>query len=290
MARQQDQISAQARDGATAQTRAEQGALQQGVQQTADRLAQQGQKSALISPSSQRAMDAAKQNVEQATRDLSDPLTSSQAQRSMQDAANALRQAAASLARDRERAGNSETASGLPEMMQQMREVATQQGQINGQTASLLPSAGQAAGQGTARDEAMKQLAEKQRQLAKKLDDAADADPTGRADAMAREAREIAQQLDRGAVDPSVIDRQQRLFGRMLDAGRTLEQDQRDDSNHREAKSGQGITGNAPATGASAGAAASKFKEPTWDELRGLTAEERRLVIEYFRRLNGKQQ
>jgi hypothetical protein len=238
-------------------------------------------------------MDAAKRDVEQATRDLNDPAgPPGQSQRSMQDAADALRQAAASLARDRERAGNSQTASGLPEMMQQMREMASQQGQLNGQAASLLPSLGQTAGQsqGAARDEAMKQLAQKQRQLAQKLADASDADPTGRSDALAREAREIAQQLERGSLDPSVIDRQQRLFGRMLDAGRTLEQDQRDDGNHREARSGEGITGAAPATGTSSGAAAAKFREPTWDELRGLSAEDRRLVIEYFRRLNAKKQ
>jgi hypothetical protein len=174
-------------------------------------------------------------------------------------------------------------------MMQQMREMATQQGQLAGEAASLLPSIQQMA-QGAAQQEALKQLAQKQRQVAQKLEDASDADPTGRADALAREARQLAQQLDRGALDPSVIDRQQRLFRRMLDAGRTLEQDERDESGKREARSGQGINSNAPATGTSSGAAAVKFKEPTWDELRGLSAEERRLVIEYFRRLNAKKQ
>jgi hypothetical protein len=289
MARQQEQIGNEAKNGgATGQVKAQQGALQQGVNQTADRLAQQGQKSALISPSSQRAMDAAKQAVEQATKDL-DNTTGSQAQQSMQGAADALRQASASLARDRERAGNSQSASGLPEMMKQMQEMAKQQGQLAGEAASLLPSIQQMA-QGAAQQEALKQLAQKQRQVAQKLEDAADADPTGRADALAREARQLAQQLDRGALDPSVIDRQQRLFRHMLDAGRTLEQDERDDSGKREARSGQGINSNAPVTGTSSGAAAVKFKEPTWDELRGLSAEERRLVIEYFRRLNAKKQ
>ena len=234
-------------------------------------------------------MEAAKQQVQQATRDLNDGVASGQSLRSMQDAADALRQAAASMARDRERAGNSQTASGLPEMLQQMREMATEQGQLNGQAASLLPKLA-GSGEGAAYNDAIKQLAQKQRQLAQKLEDASDVDPTGRADALAREAREIAQQLDRSGIDPSVLDRQQRLFGRMLDAGRTLEQDQQDDPNHREARSGQGIVGNPPATGAASGASAAKFREPTWDELRGLSAEERRLVIEYFRRLNAKKQ
>ena len=287
MARQQEQVGSQARDGATAQARAEQGALQQGVQQTADRLNQQGQKSALVSPASQRAMDAAKQRVEQTTRDLNEGASGQQVQNSAQAAADALRQTAASLARDRERAGNSQTASGLPEFMQQMREMAGQQGQINAQSAQMLPNAAQMAA-GAAKEQEAKDLAQKQRQLAQKLEDAADADRSGRADALSREARQLADQIERGMLDQSVIDRQQRLFTRMLDAGRTLEQDQRDESDRREAKSGQGVMSDGPATGAARGAAAVKFREPTYDELRGLSPEERRLVLDYFRRMNGK--
>ena len=289
MARQQEQIGAKAKESNNPMLRGEQGALQQGVQQTAERLASEAQKSALISSNAQRAMDGAKQSVEQVTRDLADGMSGQQAERSANDAANALRQAAAAMAHDRERAGNSQSASGLPEMMQQMQEMARQQGQLNGNAAQLLPTMQQLAS-GAAREEAVKQLAQKQRELAQKLDDASDADPSGRAEAMAREAREIAQQLERGALDPSVIDRQQRLFHRMLDAGRTLEQDDRDDQGKREARSGQGIVSDAPATGAARGAAATKYREPTWDELRGLSPEDRRLIIEYFRRLNGGKQ
>lgn len=289
MARQQEAIAKQAQSGASSQLRAQQGAVQQGVQQTADRLGQQGQKSALISPNSQRAMDAAKQAVDQATRDLNDGSTGQQAQRSMQDAADALRQASASMSRDRERAGNSTTASGLPEMMQQMRDMAGQQAQLNGAAAQLMPNL-QQVGDGAAQKEAVKPLAEKQRALAQKLEDAADADPTKRAEALAREARQLAQQLERGELDRSVVDRQSQLFRRMLDAGRTLEQNERDESDKREAKSGQGINADAPKTGVMRGDAAVKFKEPTWKELSGATAEDRQLIIEYFRRLNAKKQ
>ena len=290
MARQQEQLGQQAQQGAgQQQMRAEQGALQQGVQQTAERVSEQGQKSALVSPNSQRAMDAARQKVEQATRDVNEGAAGQQASQAMRDAADALRQAATSMARDRERAASSQSASGLPELMQQMRDMANQQGQINGQAASMLPSAGQTTA-GSQEREAVQKLAERQREMAQKLEDAADADRTGKAEAMAREARQIAQQLERGALDPSVIDRQQRLFRRMLDAGRTLEQDGRDDSDRREARPGQGIAGDAPTTGTARGAAAVKYREPTYDELRGYTADERRAIIEYFRRMNGKQQ
>jgi hypothetical protein len=175
-------------------------------------------------------------------------------------------------------------------MMQQMRDMAGQQAQLNQAAVQLMPQA-QQLGTGTPQQkEAVKPVAEKQRELAQKLEEAADADPSKRAEALAREAREIARQIERGELDRSVIDRQSQLYRRMLDAGRTLEQNERDESGKREAKSGEGIRGNAPASGVARGDPAVKFREPTWKELTGMTAEDRRLVSEYFRRLNEKKQ
>jgi hypothetical protein len=85
-----------------------------------------------------------------------------------------------------------------------------------------------------------------------------------------------------------VIDRQSQLFTKMLDAGRTLEQEERDESSKREAKSGAGIVSNAPATGTARGDPAVRFREPTWRELTGVSVEDRQLIAEYFRRLNVK--
>ena len=35
------------------------------------------------------------------------------------------------------------------------------------------------------------------------------------------------------------------------------------------------------------GKAATKFREPSWEELRGLSADERRAILEYFKRINA---
>ncbi len=35
------------------------------------------------------------------------------------------------------------------------------------------------------------------------------------------------------------------------------------------------------------GKSALKFREPTWEELRGLTADQRRAILEYFKRINA---
>jgi len=202
-----------------------------------------------------------------------------------------MRQAAAQLTRDRERANSSQSASGLPELMQQMQELAQQQGALNGQMQSLFPGTQQRPSQealdATNRGRA-RELARAQREVARSLDEVADADPTGRAQEMAREARQLAQALDQGVVDPATQARQERLFRRMLDAGRALEQEQKDESQRRESRAARGTARFTPPGGPARDKAADRYAVPAWEELRGLSAEERRLVIEYFRRLNAE--
>ena len=128
-------------------------------------------------------------------------------------------------------------------------------------------------------------LARQQRALADKLDEVSDAAGDARAAELAAEARQIARALETGAVDQTTIARQQRLFRRLLDAGRTLERDEREDTGKREARAaGEGEVhqpGNAAGNGRRA------VEVPKWEDLRGLTPEERRAVLEYFRRLNS---
>jgi hypothetical protein len=98
--------------------------------------------------------------------------------------------------------------------------------------------------------------------------------------------RQIAASLDRGRVDQQLLDRQQRLFHRLLDAGLTLEKDEREDTGKRESQVGgdDAVINNGPAVH---GTAAERFREPSWSELRGLTADERRAVLDYFKRINA---
>jgi hypothetical protein len=236
-------------------------------------------------------MSDAEQKVEQAARDAGDPRTASQASQSMTDAASALRETAAALARDRERAGSSQSASGLPELLAQLQQLAQQQGSLNGQMQTLVQRAGAARGgqQGVSPDmqASARSLAKAQRDVANQLDDVGDADATGRAAELAREARQLAQTLDQGAVDPTVLARQQRLFRHMLDAGQTLENDQKEESGKRESRPGDQSNPFLPPGSTASGKEALKYRVPEWNELRGMSADERRLVIEYFRRLNG---
>jgi hypothetical protein len=288
MSRQESSLEQQARKGqAQDQMRGQQSAVQQGVDQTQNRLQQEGQKTSLLSGRAERAMSDAAQKVSQATQSASDPRSGGQTPGAMGEAADALNRAAAALARDRERANSATSASGFSEMIQQMVDAARKQSSINAQAQGLMPMPGSGAmspdAQATAR-----MLSRQERGLAQQLDDLSDAAGGDRAAQLAKEARAVADALEGGRVDAATVARQEQLLKHMLDAGRSLEKDEREDTGKREAQAATDPRLHAPDNKDAGGKSAVKFREPTWDELRGLSADERRAILEYFKRINGQ--
>ena len=290
LAREQRALEQQLREGADpGRLRGDQSAVQQGVNQAASRLQAAGAKSSLLSGRSQRAVGEAQRAVAQATSQVTAARGSGgQAAGSMRDAAEALNRAAASLVRDRESVNQASSASGFSEMLAQMQEMARKQGGVNAGAQGLLqlPSGRQAGDEARAMARA---LARQQRSVAQGLDQLGDADRSGKMEELAREARQLADALDRGQIDPGTLARQQQLLTRLLDAGRTYDDEDQDESPRREARAATGDDRFTPDPGAAAGRPGGRYREPTWDELRGLSSEERRAVIEYFRRINGEQ-
>ena len=288
LARQERALEQQAHDGAKgSEQRGAQSAVEQGVDKARERLSAAAKRSALLSSRSQRAMSDAKDKVGQATQSVTQSSSGGAGQPSasaLGEAADALTKAAASLARDRERANSAGSASGFSEMLQEMQQAASRQGQINGQAQSLMAMPGGAAG--SSGQSLARSLARQQRGVADQLEDAGDAVGGDRAAELAREARQLADQLDGGRLDAGTLARQQQLFRRLLDAGRSLEKEEREDSGKRESKSATGANTFVPGTTPDA-RAASRFRPPTWQELRGLSADERRAILDYFTRLNS---
>jgi hypothetical protein len=285
LAREERSLEQKARNGQSADDRrSAQSAVEQGVSKANERLQGQGKKSALVSQRSQRSMEEAKSKVSQATESVAQSGGDQKQANALSEAADALTKAAASLARDRERANNANSASGFSEMLKEMQDMAQKQGAINAQSQSLLnmPN-GQNSAQG---QQLARSLAQQQRQLAERLDDAGDGAGGDRAEKLAQEARQLAEALDNGRLDGSTLARQQQLFRRMLDAGKTLEKEERDDSGKREAKSATGADAFSP-NGKVDARAVMKFQPPTWQELRAMSADERRAVLDYFTRLNS---
>ena len=260
-----------------------QSAVEQGVERASQKLGEAGKKSALLSPRSQRAVQDAQQKVSEATRSMSQPQgNGSQQASALNDAADALTRAAASLAKDRERTNSAGSASGFGEMLQQMQQAAQKQGQINSQAQSLLSMPG---GSPSAQS-LSRALARQQRGVADQLEEAGDAAGGDKAAQFAQEARRLAEALDGGRLDPGTLARQQQLFRRLLDAGRSLEKEDREDTGKREATSATGDNTFAP-VGAVQSKAAVRFPPPRWEELKALPADERRAILDYFTRLNS---
>jgi hypothetical protein len=286
LARQERALEQQARSGGqNDDRRSAQSAVEQGVDKATERLQKAASKSALLSPRSARAMSEAKSKVGQATQSVAGSNgQSSQQAGALSEAADALTKAAASLARDRERANSAKSASGFSEMIQQMQEMAQKQGQINSQAQGMMgmPN-GASGGQGQS---LARSLARQQRGIADQLEEVGDAAGGDRAAQLAREARQLAEALDNGRLDAGTLARQQQLFRRLLDAGRSLEKEERDDSGKREATSATGNDVFSP-TGKVDARAAIKFRPPTWQELRGLSPDERRAILDYFTRINS---
>jgi hypothetical protein len=286
LARQQQALADQARAGGSPSLKGDQSAVQQGVEKVSEGVQRSARQSSHVSQQSQRALGDAQQRVQEATRQTADASPNGQQETAgaMEEAAQSLNEAATKLMADRQRAANGSSASGFSEMIEKMRQLAKEQGSLNGQSASLMPGAGgQPGGQGS---EQARTLARSQRGLAQRTEEAG----AGEAHAaqMAKEMRDIAAQLETGRVDASLLDRQQKLFHRLLDAGLSLQKDEREDTGKRESESATNAEVVAPTNTNSTGRAALKYPEPTWNELRGLSAEERQSVMEYFKRINAE--
>lgn len=139
----------------------------------------------------------------------------------------------------------------------------------------------------------MRDLAEQQREIADKLGGMNDMmggreDVLGRLDELAREAERIAQELAGGRLNPEILARQERLFHRLLDAGRTLERDEVADERQaqRPGNVAPSLAGPLDPRLLEGGP---RYPAPTPEQLRDLPPAYRRLILDYFDRLNRGQ-
>jgi hypothetical protein len=201
------------------------------------------------------------------------------------EALDALNAVIYSLLRSRSEVAGAQSGSGLAEALEQMAQLAEQQGAMNGETGSMLTIAPQA---GALLSQQLRGVAERERSLAESLDRLQAEGQVSGAEALAEEARAIARELEQGRLDRGVTERQERLFRRLLDAGRTLQKDEPEESEERVSKSADPALVAPPVDAAIPPGLRPRFRYPTWEELRGLSPEARRLILDYFRRLNER--
>ncbi len=286
LARRQVDLAQRMRGGdASADTRNAQAALREGADRVMQRLQTAAGKNALVSPQVGTSLGFARLRmadaVDRLQRATPNPAEAGELAGQAVDGLNAMTQA---LLRSRAEVQGAESGSGLQEAVEKMAQLAAQQQALNGQSGGMLPLM-PLGGEGLLQD--LRALAERQRRLAAELERMNAEGQAEGAEELAQEARDLARRLEAGQLDRRTIERQERLFRRLLDQGRTLRGDEEDEQKERQSQTARpenvrlppalrpGATGKGP-----------KYPYPTWEQLQQMSPEERRLILDYFRRLN----
>ncbi|HKB76477.1 MAG TPA: hypothetical protein VKC58_07770, partial [Myxococcales bacterium] len=218
--RQQGIAEALRRGEAGAATRGNQAAIEEGTSAIERQVSEAAGRHALVPPQLEAAIGMAQNQMRLAREQLeqADPNATTAAAYAEQ-ALDALNATALTLVRTAQQVAGAQSGSGFQEAMEQLARMAGQQQGMMGDAQGLLPMM---APGGQAVLQQLRALAARQRQLAEQLERMQAEGASGAAGPLAAEARELARQLEAGRLDPRTVERQERLYRRLLDAGRTL--------------------------------------------------------------------
>jgi hypothetical protein len=284
LARRQERLAGRMQRGESGPAvRAEQAAVREGVERVAQRLQDAAGKNALVSPRLAASLGLAQHRIDESLERLQRavPITG-EAAGLAGEAVDALNAAVFAMVQSRSDVASAESGSGLAEAMERMAELAQQQGALNGQAGGLMPMM-EAGGADLLQQ--IQALAARQRALAQGLERLEAGGDVSGAGELANEAEELARALDDGRLDHDVVDRQEQLYRRLLDAGRSLESDEEDERRERVSETARAGTA-PPSISVDVPGGTPRYPYPTWEALSALSPEQRRLVLEYFRRLN----
>ncbi len=200
-------------------------------------------------------------------------------------AVGALNQVSLAAMAATQQAGQMGQSQASQQMMEQMEQLAQMQGSINNQTGQLTPM--QLGEQAMAQQ--LKEAAERQKQVADELEGLSQK-PTaqdhilGDLDAMALDAMDLANRLFDERLDSETLQRQQALFHRLLNSGRSLEKDEF--SEERESFAPGDFERGIVDSLSPEDMGALRFEIPNIDMLLSLSPAQRHMVVEYFENLN----
>ena len=264
--------------------RSDEASLLQGVENMAENLQAAGdgamEGNQELSAQMGRAMESIQKTIEaMQTRPGSTPSPHVQAGQAIGDL-NQLALAAIAGAEGMGQQGEGQSG----DVAQQLEQLAQQQGDLMNRTGQLMPLE---LGQQAMRQQ-LQEMSQGQQSVASDLGELADQpgaeDALGDLDQLAAEAAALAEQLAQGRLTPEITQRQEKLFHRLLDAGRSLEREESSDERESEApeafERGDILALTADQLGAL------RFRLPDAEQLQRLSPAVRQLVIQYFERLN----
>jgi hypothetical protein len=262
--------------------RARQSALRQGLENLLTALSEDGSRGALLDREIDGAADDAGEQMDQ----LLDRMTADGGRRlpsrsETEGVVGALNELAMRLLASERAAQAAQQEAGQEAAAEQMASLAQQQQGVTQQTSTLLVP-----GPKPAVEEKSTQVAQDQAEIAERLRELDDPENEllGRPEELAAEAEALARTIEAGGASPETVERQRRLFRRMLDAGRSLE-DEDLDPNRRESETGRAAARRPPDIDPALLRGA-RFPLPTEAVLRDLPLFYRQLIFDYFDRLN----
>ncbi|MEE8520662.1 MAG: hypothetical protein V3S83_04820 [Gemmatimonadota bacterium] len=266
--------------------RSDEVALKRGLDQIERQLTDAMESTLLIDPALVAAIAETQAGMAQLLQQLADgtrrrPASSGLANR----VSESLNELAYRLMEASEAASAAESGTGMQEALEQLAQLAQQQGELNAQSGGLSPG-----GLSDALLQQLQRIAAQQRGIAQDLQGLDESlgprgQVLGELDALAGEAEDIASELDAGRLDEKLIQRQRELFRKLLDAGRTLEQDEFEKERRAERPTTTEIfrPGDLPPELLQG----RQYPHPGAEALRSYPPAFRRLILEYFDRLNG---
>lgn len=170
------------------------------------------------------------------------------------------------------------------DVSEQLEQLAQQQGDLMNQSTQMMPMQLPQ----EAMSQQMQQMQSGQESVASDLGELADEpgseESLGDLQQLAQEAQAIAEAMAQGRLTPEVVQRQERLFHRLLDAGRSLEREEFSEERESE-ESGDFERGDVLSLTADQ-MGVIRFEVPDGAELQQLSPAVRQLVLQYFERLN----
>ncbi len=292
LAQQQSELRRQMR-GASDEERQELLGEQTGVVEGARNLARSLNEALQINPAEGNPLSERAQEARQRAQMTADALAQGQgaqpsAAASAEGAVDALnRLALAAMATTDQMGQSGEQQMSGDQVMEQLEQLAQQQSEMLNQSEQMMPmQLGEQAMQSQ-----MQQMSEGQDAISSELGELSDEpgaeeQALGDLEALAEEAAEIAEMLRGGRLDREIMERQQELFHKLLDAGRSLEQEEEEEEDERESTTaGTYERRDAPPV-SEAQLNAVRFPMPSAEALARLSPAERQLVRRYFERLN----
>jgi hypothetical protein len=269
------------------EARSEEVALKRGVDQMTSQLESTARETLLVDPALLEAAGTIGEAMEELLGQMADGTRSGRTNPALgEQVSESLNELAYRMMQASEAASSAQSGTGLQEALQELAQLAEQQGQLNAQSGGLNPA--------DVSDLILRrlhELARTQQGIAQELEQldrslGPRGQVLGQLDDMAREAEDLARELDRGRLNEQLIERQNRLFQRLLDAGRTLERDEFD--KERRAERPESVEVLRPGELPADALQRTEIAIPGEAELSRYPPAFRRLILEYFDRLNRR--